>query len=104
MKLGRRERRRGTPERGSELSAAELALIASCGGRIRKGDWRLIESVGLEQAARLRNGAPHERRTLRRGGSRSGARLLSSLWLVASAVTSVAILRRKRKNGDRPQR
>ena len=99
MKLGRSERRRGTAERGSELSAAELALIASCGGRIRKGDWRLIESVGLEQAARLRSGTGIERRSMRRGGSRSGGRLLSSLWLVASAVTSVAILRRKRKSG-----
>jgi hypothetical protein len=100
MKLGRSERRRGTPERGSELSAAELALIASCGGRIRKGDWALIESVGLEQAAGLRSAGHFRTRTGRRAEPRS--RLWSSLWIVASAVTSVAVWRRKRKPVDRP--
>lgn len=101
MKLGRSERRRRTPEPGSELSAAELALIASCGGRIRKADWALIESVGLAQVAGLRSGAPIKGRGGRRTGARTGPRLLSSLWLVAGAVTSLAVWRRRRKPVDR---
>ena len=37
---------------GAALTAEELALIASCGGRIRREDWNEIRRAGLATCAK----------------------------------------------------
>ena len=42
------ERRRRVPPPDEELSPDEIALIALCGGEIRKSDWEAIARSGMQ--------------------------------------------------------
>jgi hypothetical protein len=55
------ERRQSPRPDAEQLTAAELALIVSCGESVRKGDWNAIRSAGLAEPA-LASAAKHGHR------------------------------------------
>ena len=58
------ERRRPVPPPDEELAPDEIALIALCGGEIRKSDWESIARTGIPGSG--------DRRRLERKGKQEG--------------------------------
>mgnify|MGYP001601734919 FL=1 len=70
------ERRRSEPAPEERLSPEALALLASCGGDIRRSDWALIAKASAgdppERRSRERRGEDRRSQERRRPGSASG--------------------------------